>query len=1045
MTLNRALLVLWCFFFLLSPHLISTQEERDYTDFKGSQLVKLLISQNREIRHLAFYELRRRLCPQVRKSYTEFKKKYKIVEAIVCPTGKERAPVYLVLYDYDFWSSDPDRYYSIPDREIFEKDQEITGLAWKDNISISAFDSAGGNIEIPGGSNGLYSGVIADINGDGFIEMVDIQRSRQKNVIPPATILKIWVVKEIPRCIFALMYNLVHGDWGYALEDQNNDGIYDILLGPGKPGKVTPMVTYKWDTGKGIYYGPRGGEGDGFKILDAADIESELKKTRTTSHITFREQPGKKQMQNNYNKPYQYTSLKDSSNREILEYMKEGNSLNSLECETVKPVFPENFWQKPPGDAVLELVEMNRHSDHKRQFQIAIDNSPGLEHPAQCGIFYSYVDNPFYTGYRVHYFIRCTPGDSYLAYGVCSTSGLFHPGPRDQEAIFKFRMCQLPDDIAGHFAHSAWLLNRVRSRRLEDDRGVIFDSFSSADGTGTLKFKSGKSHIDFSITASDRAMSIAETWNDQYDKETCLNFFTYLLHYGLKEKVKSCLDDSKPQLPGKDQRTGELAEFFMKNFSPDEAQVSIPLVAEAVRYAGATAFKKYLPLIEKIDKQLNQYSIPRTRTANQVYDEIKSLEAKKQGPGKDALNKKINVLKEEFNRVEVGISAPVALDRLRGAIRQAKKKIALARDGAALEKWVKSGKDGTAWATRKLKNQHPQRYIKLLEQRIQENKGFKAIEAFNQLEDLAPELIVVLSKKILTGQRKDLFVPAFRVLVRSCAISDIENWLPKLTESLTSPDTKWERGFLIRFLIPKDNPLKYRDGCIDRALGTLLDAGPKDERVKYILKDICLALAQRGRIEYFSKIKEWFDKADTFSEKGDILLTLTYLALRGKGRYLTELERLLGGYLKITDIKIGDVIRSVWAGDFIQFRDRLAEIATSGPEDYEDRAAYTSGSDKDVDGRYHMARKVCALWNEKDPFTRCKLWIAFGLEDYYEIMKHPACKLRITEELSRIASNLNRQQKDDILIFIDFCHRETLNKWKKKSEIWEMMRKIFLT
>jgi hypothetical protein len=131
--------------------------------------------------------------------------------------------------------------------------------------------------------------------------------------------------------------------------------------------------------------------------------------------------------------------------------------------------------------------------------------------------------------------------------------------------------------------------------------------------------------------------------------------------------------------------------------------------------------------------------------------------------------------------------------------------------------------------------------------------------------------------------------------------------------------------------------------------------------------------------------------------------------------------------------------------DFKQFKDRLAEIATLNPEDYEDRAAYTSGPDKDVDGRYHMARKVCALWNEKDPVTRCKIWIAFGLEDYYEIMKNPACKLRMKEELSRIASILSRKQKGDILSFIDFCHRETLDKWKRQSEIWEMVRKIFLT
>jgi hypothetical protein len=69
----------------------------------------------------------------------------------------------------------------------------------------------------------------------------------------------------------------------------------------------------------------------------------------------------------------------------------------------------------------------------------------------------------------------------------------------------------------------------------------------------------------------------------------------------------------------------------------------------------------------------------------------------------------------------------------------------------------------------------------------------------------------------------------------------------------------------------------------------------------------------------------------------------------------------------------------------------------------------------------------------------------FGLEDYYEIMKSPACTLRLKEDLSRIASGLTRKQKGDILDFIDFCHRETPDKWKRQSEIWQIVRKIFQT
>lgn len=223
----------------------------------------------------------------------------------------------------------------------------------------------------------------------------------------------------------------------------------------------------------------------------------------------------------------------------------------------------------------------------------------------------------------------------------------------------------------------------------------------------------------------------------------------------------------------------------------------------------------------------------------------------------------------------------------------------------------------------------------------------------------------------------------------------------------------------------------------------MLDVPPGDERVKFFLKKyICQALARRGRIEYFFKIKELSEKVDPSTEKGEFLLNLTYLALQGKGKYLKEMEQLLGNNLKTTNIQIGEVVRSIWAAGFKQFKDRLEQIATSSPADYEDEDAYVSGSYREVNGRYHIARKVCTLWNEQDPVTRCKLWIAFGLDDSYEIMENQACKLRMKEELSNIASGLTREKKDEIIDFIAFCNRETLDKWKSQTEFLEMVRYI---
>ncbi|HLP59216.1 MAG TPA: hypothetical protein VK186_10320, partial [Candidatus Deferrimicrobium sp.] len=469
MVFKKFFLILWLLFFSFSLNLFTAVEEDDYSSMAASNLVKRLMSQNPGIRSMAFYELRRRypLCPETR-SYAEFAKDIKIWEVIECPPGKNKPPVYLVLFDLQYESSYPGQDYRTPAREIFEKKRDKTGLKWENNINITAFDSAGGDLKIPG-CHEIHHGVIADINGDGLIEVVDTFLENKLDDKPQGMVLKVWTIKENPQCKFALLYNLGEEDWGYALEDKDNDGIYDILLGPGKPGDVTPVVTYKWDKGKGTYNGPPGGENDCFRITDAAAVEEEPGEVVIGSFPKDPWESGPKFQ--NYNKPYSYFSLKNLSNREILEYIKDGKTVQSLEWEAVKPKFPGEFRQKKPKEAILDLIEMNRNPGHKRQFQIAVDDRGGLELPGQCRIFYSYVDNPFYPSYLAQYFIQCSPGDSYLAYAVCSTAGPFHRRLSDQEAVFKFRLCPIPYEIARHFVDSAWWLNQVRSRELNDDMG----------------------------------------------------------------------------------------------------------------------------------------------------------------------------------------------------------------------------------------------------------------------------------------------------------------------------------------------------------------------------------------------------------------------------------------------------------------------------------------------------------------------------------------------------------------------------------------------
>jgi hypothetical protein len=127
-------------------------------------------------------------------------------------------------------------------------------------------------------------------------------------------------------------------------------------------------------------------------------------------------------------------------------------------------------------------------------------------------------------------------------------------------------------------------------------------------------------------------------------------------------------------------------------------------------------------------------------------------------------------------------------------------------------------------------------------------------------------------------------------------------------------------------------------------------------------------------------------------------------------RYKPRLKKWLSGQLKETNFMIGEILWAIWALDLQELKPEVERVATSSPEDFQGRKAYSQGGDvSPVDQRYHMARKVAAVWNEEDATTRAKLRTAMCLTHRHRVSLDgdPAPSVQMTASLKEAGSSLN--------------------------------------
>ncbi len=717
-------------------------------------------------------------------------------------------------------------------------------------------------------------------------------------------------------------------------------------------------------------------------------------------------------------------------------------SRSDLDRETAVRVpnrLPDKFWASDSKEAALALVEANRSDAHRASYRITLDGVETASPPARCTIAFSAISARCYGAVDTHYLLRVAPEDSYLAYAQSSSDGVvFYNAVYDQPA-FDLRLCPVRYEDARRIAEVIWWLDRVRSHPIEhkaDSAAVSDRIFSTGDGRGKITLRSGNRPVIEHANSLGQSSDLAGQWGGDYEGETWFSFASYLMRDVLPGRLGANWTRLEPKYPQEipersesvptysaedKKRMADLATRYLNWFSLEQEKVSFALVAEAARLAGTFALNSSVGRLEEIEAALPPPG-PKKRT----YEEIDAeLEAAPSTTGfEDA--KEAEKIEQKRAALEAESHAAVyddgndSADHVRDFVALARKRVAASTSADQLEAWATSEADGGQWAFQRLKEVDLGRYAKLLEKIIDEGNEKWTPQFFAELVKVDPTRAERVAQQHPPEKADTLTIPTLLALRRAGQVPDEKARLETVIGIMGDPKADWmERSDAIDLLVPIDSPLRYPTAEVDQALIRILEA-KKDE--DFVVREACGALARRGRIDQFDNIAERLESTDHPSNYGGILSALALLAQSDPERFNPRMVAFLEPHFLQTNKDMNAVFRAIWADDLRELRPALERLATLSVDEFEDeKARGYGGRVSPVEGRFHFARKIVALWSEPDPATRARLLISLAVTESHCFVVEPQPELisRLNTELAHATRELSDDDKRTLEVFLD--------------------------
>jgi len=1075
-------LVLWTAISLLFGPIVTRGQSATGTAAPGTpdlsrrsdkELVKELL--NKETRDRAFYELERRRRPDRKESFEEFQKfeSNRVQDVIVCDQGAGAPPLYLVLqYGFDSFSIAPSSrdYPPANGEKLFapaypsiRKREGVWDLFTADGRWIERND------------NYLSQGVLADINGDGFVERVDTMcygDSDDKYFGDILTVSRVAGKEDARLLAVVTKWGGAAGraaairqdagedeEWTFDVTDRNKDSLYEIEIGPMRAEGVDPRVVFHWDNFKMAYISSRGDAGDHFAVLTGKNLHEELKQLCEGSPFSGNGRMGKEKGKKvKGGAEYAYHTLKGLTNEEILRYMgpgkKESDKDGFNRSEPTK--IPKDIWDLPPKKAALALAEANQSEDHKRNFDLAVDDSDGQGPPEKCSLL-SYSGGPGcpFAGDHIsgYHFLRCDPDKSYYAYAGTRYPMALALGYGGSQPVSCAVFREVAYEDARRIVEIVWWLNRIRSHNAHGYENSAM-SFSTADGFGELRIllDTGEEPICENDTLWSEAVS--RRWYSHYNKEVFLNIADAFIGSEVPAWLeRKSLGPLKAVQELSSENEGALTEEFrtsakriMTLFSPDERAMSFDVIETTVQGIGERELANLKPDLEALQKRLP----PR---ADQAFWDLKAAQEGREKTWRDKLSGQSRNITDELFRgtADSGTSAALRQDSLYEpipetentnykrtgkieSIREAIGKTLMKLNGvsspAVLEKHLENQEQFPIADAQALLKRDPQAYVRVLEKWLAKVDAVQSTKIFEEIERVAPARAVEIAVKRPGDVKDALVVPIFELLRKQGYTKNEAERVAAMLEMAADAKTPdWQVGDIVQTLVPEEEPLRYSNGRINELLLGLLNGRFNPKTDGYHIETVCWALAGRTGGKHFEKILDLWDKNQEDLRTGycHVLGTAVYSATHGTQQQREKLAAYLEPCFGERNTPISTVLWGVWAADLRQLERHLARIATSGPDAEETQEYYSSGpTPPDFLRLSHLARKILSIWKEEDVVTRAKLLMALALDREYSM--ESSGDRGISEMMAKSLKNswdsMNADQRKEIHAFPDWAGKE---------------------
>jgi hypothetical protein len=518
--------------------LASSASPAEFANLSGAELVASLAAPEKI--GGAFAELYRRTEGSKKRSYIA---RYENPELVVCPQP-EGPPISIVLCDSVYESPpSPERYAIAEPDTLFPPPSSARHQAkpdeWRKDKVIFGFSAAGEKLMLFGGSN-VLNGYLFDVNGDGFIERVEMESYGDEEGRETADIVDLHRVAPQAIRLFRVVINREgRSEWGWALQ-RESDGRRPLVIGPKEDlpeAEVTNTgpdwrlrsvaATFRWNQGSGQYEGPPGSAAEHFIVLDP-QTRSRDALAAVAKLPPFPREPT--------SPPPTPTGAATPDAPRHYESLGRGNDEANEEerVANVPPHLPERFWELNPKEAAMALVEANRSPASRASCRLAIDDRDGAKPPAEGEIGLEWKTSGCMiapgAGRAV---LRYGPGGS--RYSLAQVTLQADVGPSVlAKALARPRIVPVPDNLARHVYETVWWLGRVRTQCAPNDSTSRI--VSTADGRAKF-WVLPKAQPPIEVTTF--AGELSTRWEEGYDRETHATFAALVLRKLQDEKLGS--------------------------------------------------------------------------------------------------------------------------------------------------------------------------------------------------------------------------------------------------------------------------------------------------------------------------------------------------------------------------------------------------------------------------------------------------------------------------------------------------------------------------